>query len=113
MQQWIVRNRTEDRSLLQEFYEVQQKLFGNIAWCMYNRKNYQQTVSFCTRVLNMFEPSKKSIQPSVLSDSDKSKRVIPGTIPEDAQMKAKYLYLRGQAYLADTTLNGHLKVRTK
>ena len=73
------------------FFEIQQKLFGNIAWCMYNRESYAQATKFCTRVLTMFDDAPQ------------------GKLPNDVQMRAKYLYLRGQCHLADTTSSGHLK----
>lgn len=33
VQQWIVRRRAQSDSL-GDFFRLQQKLFGNIAWCM-------------------------------------------------------------------------------
>jgi hypothetical protein len=88
VQQWIVRRRAQSDSL-GDFFRLQQKLFGNIAWCMFKRGNNVKTIEFCTRVFAMFDDMPN------------------GKLPNDVQIRSKYLYLRGQAHLANTTSTRH------
>ncbi len=71
IQQWIVRMRAEPVETLQEMFEVQQKLYGNLAWCMYHRETYDQAARFCTRALDMFDDTPQ------------------GKIPDDVGVRAK------------------------
>ena len=60
----------------------------------FNREKHSSAVAFCTRVLNMFVGAPGG----------------QGKIPEDTQMRAKYLYLRGQAHLGNVSDSDHIKV---